>query len=580
MNRWPLFALALLAGLAWAILRVQVPTPLPHTAPADQFSAGRAMADVRLLASVPHPTGSPAAARVVANLERRLASLGFAVRRVETLLPADAAKRLSSRGGDASKPAISLVAVRKGANPALPAVALMAHHDSVIASPGAADDIAGVAAALEIARAIPAAAQRRDLVLVFTDAEEQGLVGARAIYAPGAAADPIALRTGVLINLEARGGGGRAMMFQTGPGNGELVRLLGQTTPGVAASSVAVTVYESLPNNTDFTPVLLRGIAGLNFAFIGEAWAYHSPLATPDALEQGALQHLGDSALGITRALLMADVLPARAPNAVFATAPIFGLIVYPAAFGWALVGVSALLLGCAAWWRRGEWSGSGSLLALGQLLITLIIAGLLMFGLNLLSGSVGAEYYDRLAALPRLEIVAGLAALAALLFTASAGAGTVWDRWLSFVLLCVIDALAVQILLPGAGPIFAWPALLATLGLALAAWWGPEHDGRSIGWLHLLPALLLAIPGLTLTAELAHFAFLGVGGPMPFALVPLLIPALALLAPAIPAGPRRPALLAAAVAVVIAAGVALWVRFDPVAPSVPPYAGTEKSQG
>jgi hypothetical protein len=572
MMRWPLFGLALLAGLAWAILRVQVPAPLPYTAPADQFSAGRAMADVRLLAAVPHPTGSPAAAQVVANLERRLASLGFVVRRVETVLPDDAAKRLSSRGGDASKPAVSLVAVRPGANPALPAVALLAHHDSVIASPGAADDIAGVAAALEIARAIPPAAQKRDLVLVLTDAEEQGLVGARAIYAPGAAADAIAAHTGVLINLEARGGGGRAMMFQTGPGNGELVRLLGQTTPGVAASSVAVTVYESLPNNTDFTPVLLRGIAGLNFAFIGEAWAYHSPLATPDALEQGALQHLGDSALGITRTLLMADALPAKAPNAVFATAPIFGLIVYPAGFGWVLVGVSGLLLGLAAWWRRDEWSISGCALALGQLLITLIIAGLLMFGFNLLSGSVGAEYYDRLAALPRLELIAGLAALAALLFTASAGAGTLWDRWISFVLLCLIDALAAQIWLPGAGPIFAWPALLACIGLAIAA----RPGGKAEIW----PALLLAIPGLTLTAELAHFAFLGVGAPMPFALVPLLIPVLALLAPAIPTGPRQPALLAAAVALVIAAGVALWVRFDPVAPSVPPYAGTEKAQG
>jgi hypothetical protein len=578
VNRWPLLLATLVAGLAWAILRVQVPAPLPYTAPADQFSAGRAMADVRALASVPHPTGSPAAAQVVARLEQRLVALGFTVRQVATPLPDDAAKRLSSRGGDASKPAISLVAVRPGADPALPAVALMAHHDSVIASPGAADDIAGVAAMLEIARAIPAAAQRRDLVLVFTDAEEQGLVGARAIYAPGAAADPIAARTGVLINLEARGAGGRAMMFQTGPNNGQLVRLLARTTPGAAASSVAVTVYESLPNNTDFTPVLERGIAGLNFAFIGEAWAYHSPLATPDALEQGALQHLGDSALGITRALLMADVLPAKAPNAVFATAPIFGLIVYPAVFGLVPVAAAAALLGLAAWWRRGEWSIGGSSLALGQLLITLVIAGLLMFGLNLLSGSVGAEYYDRLAALPRLELVAGLAALAAVLFTASAAAGTAWDRWIGFVLVCLMGGLAMQILLPGAGPIFAWPALLASIGLVFAAW--TAGSGDRLNWPALVPALLLAIPGLTLTAELAHFAFLGVGAPMPFALVPLLIPALALLAPALPTGPRLPALGAAAALLVLAAGAALWVRFDPVAPSVPPYAGTEKSQG
>ncbi|MBU6166557.1 MAG: M20/M25/M40 family metallo-hydrolase [Alphaproteobacteria bacterium] len=574
MNRWPLFALTLAAAILWAALRIQVPTPLPHDAPADQFSAGRAMADVRSLAAEPHPTGSPAAARVVARLEQRLAGLGFVVRRVETVLPARAAERLAKRGGDATKPAISLVAVRAGADPALPAVALMAHHDSVIGSPGAADDIAGVAAALEIARAIPRVAQRRDLVLIFTDAEEQGLVGARALYAPGAAADAIAAHTGVLINLEARGGGGRAMMFQTGPDNANLVRLLAATTPAAAASSIAVTIYESLPNNTDFTPVLERGIAGLNFAFIGEAHAYHSPLSTPDTLEQGAVQHLGDSVLGITRALLAADALPAPAPNAVFATAPLLGLIVYPPESGWALVGASLLLLGLAAWWRRRDWSLSGTFMAFGQALLTLIIAAVLMWGLNLLSGSVGAEYYDRLAALPRLELVAGLAALAALLFMASAPAGTAWDRWIVLAKLPFVAALAVQIWLPAAGPIFAWPALLAAIGLA----WGARPGASGVA--AMAPALLLAIPGLTLTAELAHFAFLGVGAPLPFVTVPLLIPALALLAPAIPAGPRVPALIGAAVAVALAAGVALWVNLDPPAPSIPPYAGDEKSQG
>ena len=98
-------------------------------------------------------------------------------------------------------------------------------------------------------------------------------------------------------------------------------------------------------------------------------------------------------------------------------------------------------------------------------------------------------------------------------------------------------------------------------------------------------PAALLAIPGLALGAELFHFAFLGIGGPMPYATVPLLIPVLALLAPMLPDGPgslgnRRPALLAGGIAVLLAACLALWVNLDERAPSVPPYAGTERSQG
>lgn len=579
MNRWPLFVLTLLAGLLWAALRIQVPPPTNADAPANQFSAGRAMTDVRVLARVPHPTGTPAAAAVVSHLERRLAALGFSVRRVVTPLPKRPARRLAKWGGDPTQHAISLIALRPGADPASPAVVLLAHHDSVWASPGAADDSAGVAAALEIARAIPKASQQRDLVLIFTDAEELGLVGAHAIFAPGSAGDPMARRVGVLINLEARGGGGRAMMFETGPGNGDLARLFAANAPGASASSLAVSIYELLPNSTDFTPVKQRGIMGLNFAFLGEAWGYHSPLMTPDRLEQGALQHLGDSVLGVTRALLVAPALPARSENAVFATAPGLGIIVYPEATGWGVLLVTAGLVLLAAWWRRDAWHIADAALAFGQALLVLLIAGLLMFGLNLLSGSVGAEYYDRLAALPRLEAMALLALLAALLFAASAGVGTLWDRWFSWVTFCLVLALAAQVWLPGAGPVFAWPALLAALGLAIGARMGRAGAVGS-GLAALVPAAVLAVPGLAMASEMFHFTFLGIGAPMPYGTVVLLVPVLALIAPVVPTGPRRPALIGAAVAVSLAAGLALWVKLDPVAASVPPYAGTEKQQG
>ena len=579
MNRWPLFVLTLLAGLLWAALRIQVPPPTNADAPANQFSAGRAMTDVRVLARVPHPTGTPAAAAVVSHLERRLAALGFSVRRVVTPLPERPARRLARWGGDPTQPAISLIALRPGADPASPAVVLLAHHDSVWASPGAADDSAGVAAALEIARAIPKASQQRDLVLIFTDAEELGLVGAHAIFAPGSAGDPMARRVGVLINLEARGGGGRAMMFETGPGNGDLARLFAANAPGASASSLAVSIYELLPNSTDFTPVKQRGIMGLNFAFLGEAWGYHSPLMTPDRLEQGALQHLGDSVLGVTRALLVAPALPARSENAVFATAPGLGIIVYPEATGWGVLLVTAGLVLLAAWWRRDAWHIADAALAFGQALLVLLIAGLLMFGLNLLSGSVGAEYYDRLAALPRLEAMALLAVLAALLFAASAGVGTLWDRWFSWVTFCLVLALAAQVWLPGAGPVFAWPALLAALGLAIGARMG-RAGATGSGLAALVPAAVLAVPGLAMASEMFHFTFLGIGAPMPYGTVVLLVPVLALIAPVVPTGPRRPALIGAAVAVSLAAGLALWVKLDPVAASVPPYAGTEKQQG
>ena len=89
-----------------------------------------------------------------------------------------------------------------------------------------------------------------------------------------------------------------------------------------------------------------------------------------------------------------------------------------------------------------------------------------------------------------------------------------------------------------------------------------------------------MAVPGLAMASEMFHFTFLGIGAPMPYGTVVLLVPVLALIAPVVPTGPRRPALIGAAVAVSLAAGLALWVKLDPVAASVPPYAGTEKQQG
>ena len=54
---------------------------------------------------------------------------------------------------------------------------------------------------------------------------------------------------------------------------------------------------------------------GFNFAFIGRPGLYHSPLATPDALDQGALQDMGRQLLDLTRGLLAAPALPGKAAD-------------------------------------------------------------------------------------------------------------------------------------------------------------------------------------------------------------------------------------------------------------------------
>ena len=80
---------------------------------------------------------------------------------------------------------------------------LAAHYDSVAACPGPSDDGAAVAAMLESVRALLTVdLLRNDLVLLITDGEEDGLLGAAA-FAPKY---PLADRRAVVLNWEARAG--------------------------------------------------------------------------------------------------------------------------------------------------------------------------------------------------------------------------------------------------------------------------------------------------------------------------------------------------------------------------------------
>jgi Zn-dependent M28 family amino/carboxypeptidase len=61
------------------------------------------------------------------------------------------------------------------------AIVIGAHHDTVSSSPGGDDNAAGVAALLELARALAPYRFRRSLVLAVLDMEEMGFLGAEAL---------------------------------------------------------------------------------------------------------------------------------------------------------------------------------------------------------------------------------------------------------------------------------------------------------------------------------------------------------------------------------------------------------------
>ncbi|RZJ80805.1 MAG: M28 family peptidase, partial [Brevundimonas sp.] len=134
--------LALALGLA--IVTLQTPAPVGRQAAASEFSAARAMDDVRLIARAPHPAGSAEHAAVRERLLARMTTLGLSPQVQAGALDPRVIQAMREHGV-----AQNLIGVLPGTDPAAPAVVLMAHYDSAVGAPGAADDATGVAAILE-----------------------------------------------------------------------------------------------------------------------------------------------------------------------------------------------------------------------------------------------------------------------------------------------------------------------------------------------------------------------------------------------------------------------------------------------
>ena len=611
-------ALALLIG----VIALQTPSPRGPETPAVAFSTSRAMADVRIIARKPHPLGSAEHTAVRGYLFGRMTALGLNPALHEGPLSDAAQKRLSRWGLDPSKPAINLVGVLPGRDPAKPAVVLMAHYDSVAASPGAADDSAGIAAVLEAVRAIKARGQAdRDLIVLLTDGEELSLDGARNFFA----FHPLRAHVGAVVNLEARGGGGRAMMFETGPRNRQTIdlftRAASKADGGATSNSLAVLIYELMPNGTDFTISRKRGVPGINLAFIGRPSQYHSRTSTPDALDQGRVQHIGSQALEATDALLRAPVLPAAGESRVYADVLDHLIVAHAPATGWILLAITAGLVLFAFWGGRHATALSAADVGRGLLAgLWLLTTGLVLAqAVRLLAGPISSRvasadtYYVLLRRLPWMEggvalsilavalaalagrdivgrrVLAGVIVGAALLATAlngfspvitgaaviavglslwSQGAPrSVWGGWLGLILLIGLLGAGLQAVAPEAAFLLIWPALAAAAAAALSALIG----ARLVSKASLIPAAIVTVIGGGWMVSLAHPIFLGIGMDLPGVLAPLALLILMFVRPLAPPQVARALSGCAAACLIVACGVSMAARYaEPVAEARP----------
>lgn len=168
---WSVLALVVL-GYALALWRSAPPAAQPLDAPAGTFSAARALLHLERIegSGRPHPIGSLENARVRGEITRALETLGLDVATDERL----------AVGANGVVAIPRNIVTRIQGRTHAPCVLIAAHHDSVSAGPGTSDDGVGVAAILEIARALVAdETLERDVILLIDDGEEAGLIGDR-----------------------------------------------------------------------------------------------------------------------------------------------------------------------------------------------------------------------------------------------------------------------------------------------------------------------------------------------------------------------------------------------------------------
>ncbi len=355
------------AATAWS----QAPPPAqPITAPRTVFSGERAIQVAADLTKDlgPRPMGSEAAAVLRERLVARLERMGLFPEVRRHVVPA-------SDDQPVAGVVHNVVARIYGTEPDWPAAVAMAHTDSVAAGRGVADDLAGVAALVEGVRAhLAGGLPRRSLILLFTDGEEAGLLGARGFVRD----DPWMADVGAAINFEARGASGPSRLFQTGPRSLELVERYGERSDRPSMSSVSSWIYAHMPNGTDLTEFIDAGVPGVNFAFIGDWSAYHTPLDDLERLSPASVQHHGENLVAVLRGLDAGPLEPN--PAAEGAYGDLFGRM--PWSLGRRSLRIASLLVLLAVTWgigrdlRRSRMGAMGLVPGLAVPLLGLVLAG------------------------------------------------------------------------------------------------------------------------------------------------------------------------------------------------------------
>lgn len=242
--------------------------PRPEAVDSEGFSSHRVLNDVEVISRDHHSVAHPQErASVREYLVSRLESLG-----ADTvyLFEYDSLVGPQNKHVVYEFDALDILAefapcaVNEDADEDTAYLMFVAHYDSRYSQPmpkdtvwsyGAADDGYGVGVALETVSQLLKEREnwKQGVKVLFTDAEEVGMLGMKSIWEKDR---QVFDNVGLVINIEARGPWGPALLFETSPGNEKLMELYARAAEYPYTYSLTTVVYGLMPNFTDFTVVM------------------------------------------------------------------------------------------------------------------------------------------------------------------------------------------------------------------------------------------------------------------------------------------------------------------------------------
>ncbi len=448
----------------FALRSLVPPAALPASAALSVFSAERAVDHLKAIAREPHPTGSAENARVRDYIVEQLKSLG---------LEPQVQKAVSSTTWDiggapyGSGTVQNVMARLQGAN-SRGTLLLTAHYDSVATGPGAADNGSGVVTLLETLRALGSGAPLgNDVMVVFTDGEEDGGLGAQAFVDEHSWARDVSLA----LVVDSGGSCGPAAITVNSEHNGWLVReftkALGQ--PLAASISDELRRLAGGVANGDHLPLYQKGIRVLSLGFDGCQTTYHTMQDTPGNLEARSVQDLGNYLLRLSRHFGNLDLRHAPQNDVIYF--PFFGYLIFypvvwvlpPVVLSW-LILLSIVFLGFKRRRLAGRGLASGLLLWAAAVVIAIGTVASLSWALqslHLVNKSFVSAYKAETYA---LGFVALAAASSSALYVAFRRKVNSPSLAMGGFLLCAALMTVVYVVAPKVSYLVVWPLLFVLL--------------------------------------------------------------------------------------------------------------------